>query len=302
MKNNRITSIILTIITVIFTVACDGLPEEQFVKYVIVTHNGFQDCVIDTTGKAEISVSVSGTSVLNQDVNVSLVKDSTILAQYNFDKYRNDKTLYYQALPDDCYDMGDGSLTIKSGSEYSILPINFDISKMDKYKQYVLPISISSTSAYEKGKDENAYVLLRILLANAYSGMYAMTGNVSEGVAGNLGVAMNRYLYMYDTNTCYFYVGNVEEIDVKKANFIAKVEFLPNFELKITTDNNALMLRSTMSSVINKINIYEIIKNANTGVAETINIYMNYSYLDMNIPSQPTTRNVSTKLVMSLKK
>lgn len=299
MKNKAIKIVCALILFAI--TGCDSLPDEQFIKYVLITHNGFQDCVIDNSGTADISVSISGTSKLNKDVEVILEKNTSILDEYNFDKFRYDESLYYLALPDEAYDLGPGKVTINKGEEYAVLPIKIDATKIDKYKQYVLPIAIASTSDYQVSTGESHYVLLRILLENNYSGMYTMTGKVSDNVSGDLSISMNRYLYMFDENVCYFYLGNVEETDVNKANFIGKVEFLSNYELKLTTDNNLLMLTPATPSVENKVNSYEIVYNSESQEPETINIYMKYSYLDMTVPSQPITRNVDTKLVLSLK-
>ena len=101
--------ILLTLFVAIgMCTACDeGLPDEIFVKHVLINQNGFREYELNYVNTpikdTIISVAVNGSSRLDRDVRVDLAVNPDTLDGYNWEKYRNDRSLYYEMLPEICY-------------------------------------------------------------------------------------------------------------------------------------------------------------------------------------------------------
>ncbi|MFB6342759.1 BT_3987 domain-containing protein [Saccharicrinis sp. FJH62] len=190
--------------------SCDELPEEQFVKYVLFARNGFVEHQFeyrsDTLLRKDISVSVSGTSVLNKDLDFTIAVDPDTLKDYNYARYLEDSSLYLQTLPDSCYSFESLSGTVKAGDEYGLIPVNIIGSKVNKFHNYVLPLRIVSASEYTIAPVYSV-LMLEVQFVNNYSGTYVFTSSVS-GIQRN----GNLEFKVVDENTCFFisnYTGDV---------------------------------------------------------------------------------------------
>ena len=99
--------------------ACNNdLPDELFVKRVVIAENGFQDLRVeypeDGTVNTQITISISGTSVLSKDVEAQVKVCPDTLDDYNYERFVQDTMLYYTLLPEDCYTLeNEGKVTIK---------------------------------------------------------------------------------------------------------------------------------------------------------------------------------------------
>ena len=72
--------------------ACNNdLPDELFVKRVVIAENGFQDLRVeypeDGTVNTQITISISGTSVLSKDVEAQVKVCPDTLDDYNYPGY-----------------------------------------------------------------------------------------------------------------------------------------------------------------------------------------------------------------------
>ena len=71
--------------------ACNNdLPDELFVKRVVIAENGFQDLRVeypeDGTVNTQITISISGTSVLSKDVEAQVKVCPDTLDDYNYER------------------------------------------------------------------------------------------------------------------------------------------------------------------------------------------------------------------------
>lgn len=103
-------------------------------------------------------------------VRVDLAVNPDTLDGYNWEKYRNDRSLYYEMLPETCYSFEGEGIVIRAGTEYSNVPIRFYLDKIDKEKNYILPISIVNVSEFSIGDPKYSTILMNVILSNEYSG------------------------------------------------------------------------------------------------------------------------------------
>ena len=89
----------------------------------------------DGTVNTQITISISGTSVLSKDVEAQVKVCPDTLDDYNYERFVQDTMLYYTLLPEDCYTLeNEGKVTIKKGDEYALLSVQFDLSRLDIFK------------------------------------------------------------------------------------------------------------------------------------------------------------------------
>ena len=169
----------LCILLVAMLTGCNDLPDEQFEKSAIIIKNGYNEWELPYNGEDEmtayVSVALSGTSILKEDVEAELKVSPANLEEYNFDQFRYDESSYYELLPEECYEMESNIVVIPAGSEYGLLPVKIRIDKMNKYHNYILPLEIVSVSKYSIGKNGYNKALVNIVLKNDYSGKYSRT-------------------------------------------------------------------------------------------------------------------------------
>lgn len=289
----------IILILAAFFVACNnGLPDEMFEKKVIINQNGFLDYELDYTSSETsdtiISVAVSGTSKLKKDVIVNMQIDKDTLDNYNWERFRNQEILYYDLLPENCYEFNGKNVVIKSGTEYTDIPITFHLEKIDKNKQFVLPISIANSSDYKIGESKYSTVLMRIKLTNQYSGTYNLSATLKEsGSDETLEVRMNRELSVMDDNTCYLYAGNIAEnrIDreLYKINITVKADSSITFsalnpDMILNADQPVLDLENPKNRV-SRIITQDVTNKQKQLIITTF--FVNYSYTDLTTPDYP---------------
>lgn len=276
-------------------VACENLPDEQFVKRIVFAKNGFQDIelVYNEAAKVtpELTVSISGTSVLGNDVNVTVKLDADTLNAYNVEKYRKDTILYYNLLPDSCYTVvNNGNITINAGEESTVLPIEFDLSKIDKYKDYVLPLAIVYASDYEIGESQYSKVLLHLNISNSFSGIYQPNDcKIFEGDE-NVAWKTNFILKAINSNTCRFYAGGISENNKKRDMYIIEVTKQDDGKITYVAHDSEIGLaledpaRNTIEVTVTQDPLVHSKKTVVTSMR------MNYSYTDISDPTNPIRR------------
>jgi hypothetical protein len=295
-KQSKTGLILILINFSIMFVSCDKLPDEQFEKQVIMTRNGFVDRIIDSTGVTPLSVSISGTSILDKDLTVKIDVDTTALRLYNFDKFRFDLPLYYQTLPDSCYDLSNKTIIISKGNEYGTLPIKLNVGKIDKFKQYVLPLSVSSTSDYVIGQTDYKTILMHILLQNKFSGRYAMSGILHNTKEGDHSISMTRRLYMLDSKNCYFYAGNVDDENINRTDYIVKMTLNNDKTISLSASNADIYFKPDASAVSpKKTNVYEIMTEG------SYKFYVSYGYADISVKGFPVAYTFRGELTFDMK-
>lgn len=290
-------SILYTIgLATLFFTSCDSLPEEQFEKYIIMTRNGVQEreLAYDATKSTttNVSISISGSAKIDRDVFVDVELNPDTLAAYNFDQFRYEEGLYYNILPDDCFEIPNKKALIKAGDEYGLLPVNINMEKMNKLKNYVLPLTVVNSSAYNLGKPIYRTILMKIILTNEYSGLYAGSAKIHDATEGtDLPYTKNRTLYTLDEKTCYMFGGNIEEKDKNRDKYIIKIHVNENNTLTLTSDNPGIVLTPSTPSVDKGINNITITEGEISGkMGKEIKMNLNYSYKDLTNAAYPVTR------------
>lgn len=281
-------------------VGCDNeLPEEIFQKTVLINQNGFLDyplayTINSTEIDTMIAVAVSGTSVLKNDIVVDLKVNPDTLDGYNWEKFRYDEILFHDLLPQECYSFNGDGIVIKAGTEYTSIPIKFYLDKIDKMKDYVLPISITSTSGYQIAAAKRSTVLMHILLSNFYSGTYDVSAKLKEeGFDDVLDVRMKRSLKVEDSKTCYMYLGNINENNASRDLYHAKMHINDDNTLTFTPLNKDQDIVADAPSLVEKQerNCVTVVRTQDVfnshKFTEVTTFYVNYTYKDLSIPDAP---------------
>ena len=212
--------------------ACNNdLPDELFVKRVVIAENGFQDLRVeypeDGTVNTQITISISGTSVLSKDVEAQVKVCPDTLDDYNYERFVQDTMLYYTLLPEDCYTLeNEGKVTIKKGDEYALLSVQFDLSRLDMFKDYVLPLEVSSVSDYEVGEPKYRKALFHLNILNNFSYVYTPSGAKVYNSGDNddyTAWTTDLTLSTLNYNTCRMYAGGVYETDTDRDKYVIQV-------------------------------------------------------------------------------
>lgn len=288
---------LLFIIGLLFS-ACENLPDEQFVKQVIIAKNGFQELKLEYTNESKVisdlTISVSGTSVLPHDLKATVKLDPDTLAKYNTEKYRKDSVLFYDLLPDSCYSITNGGeVTIRSGEEFAVLPVEFNMGKIDPYKNYVLPLAIASVSDFAIGEPKYSKVLLHLMLSNSFSQVYQpQDAKVWWSASQNddyLSWKTNFTLLAVNYNTCRLYAGGIDESNKKRDDYVIEITAREDNGLDYKAKNPAIQLQPQDND--NSIEVVVIpdllIKTKSTVITS---IKMNYRYKDISNPGDPQDR------------
>lgn len=294
------TILFLLAATALFT-ACESnkLDDELFVKYVLINQNGFREYDLNYINASVrdtiITVAVNGSSTLDRDIKVDLAINPDTLEGYNWEKYRNDRSLYHELLPEDCYSFSGENIVIEAGTEYTDIPIRFNLDKIDKEKSYVLPISIVSVSEYAIAKPAYSTVLMHIVLSNAYSGNYSLSGTVREVATGDfIDVRMSRTLRIVDPKTVSLYAGNTSERVANREKYRISMTVNADSTLTFTaSDPEIIELKSDAPDLDpknprNKISVERTIDVQNSHKSYVVTtFYMYYNYIDKSDPTDP---------------
>ncbi len=294
----------LCILLVTIMTGCNELPDEQFEKYAIIIKNGYHEWELSYKGEEEmtvcVSVALSGTSILKEDVEAELAVMPANLEEYNFDKFRYDETSYYQLLPEDCYELESNKVIIPAGEEYGLLPVKFKIEKMNKYHNYILPLEIVSVSKYSIGKNDYNKALMNVVLKNDYSGKYSRTLELNSSEGGML-ITGDQMLRTIDANTCYFtaaYLDKESEKEYYNINMIVNSDSTltltavnPDIELEYAEPNKE------KDNEKNIVEVKELGKDS-----KSMKFFLDYSYIDKSNPeAEPVRRYIKGFLLREIK-
>lgn len=288
-------SLFLSIWFGILIAGCSNLPDEQFVKYAVITRNGFNEWNLpyndEGEAKADISISVSGTSILAEDMEVEVAVNPEILKAYNFERFKNDTLSYYSLLPEDCYELETTKAIVKAGNEFALIPVKLNLNKMNKYLDYVLPVEIVSVSKNSVGINGYNESLMNFVLKNEYSGMYSMSVELSSS-EGNLVINGEQPLRTVNNTACCFNVAYLDKASAKN-DYVVNLEVKADSTLAYSTNNpNMELTYETPNKGKNsETNIIEIRDSGKK--SKTMKFYVNYSYMDKSNPEVvPVRRNI----------
>lgn len=185
-----------------------------------------------------VSVAVSGSRPSDRDVTVQLVEQPDAVAYYNSRELSAEVT-QYQHLPAGSYSYPQEEITIKAGQVYGTFPIVIKPGLLHCDSLYMLPLKLKSASSYEMTQ-EDTVALVKINLANDYSGIYYMDGVIRNTTdpADTLVYQMIRNLKATDNGSTvrmYHYNNEFSEGD--------NVDYRPSHAFRITVNaDNTLSL------------------------------------------------------------
>jgi hypothetical protein len=129
--------------------------------------NAFTRYSPDTT-TYNVIAKMEGESFAVPNKIVSLQVDPSLLTAYN-----TASGTHFELLPDSVYTLAKASVTILTGLGQAQIPVQFLTKKINPYIKYVLPLKLLGTDINIDASANTT--LLRILLANDYTGIYTDT-------------------------------------------------------------------------------------------------------------------------------
>lgn len=292
--------------------SCDNnIPDEQFTKKVSLTKNGMQKYNIDFTDEGVIDLNIpvlaSGTSNNNQNIDVTVGLAPDTLADYNFERYRNNRELYYQLPSENMYSFPKGeTVTIPAGKDYSIIPLRIDLRNFDLYNNYILPLQITEVSNYEIAQNGYSKLLINLNINNFISGAYTASGNVwEESMPDRKLPVSSSSLFTLAANKCYLYMGDIAEDNNNRAQYTMTIEVdKAAYEDRIDNSTNAKIRRYTNITLGSKNTDKELRSEGDAWVEQertddpydnklenlVTRVYMKYSYMDLNDPTYPVKK------------
>lgn len=171
----RIINIIsITLGIFIFTACQDELNNELFHKFSYLVENGWQTCEVEikdgNIAELLIDFGINGTSENDKDITLKITNDPDTLADYNFDKFKNQINSYYIELPTNCYSFDQEVYTIPKGKYKTTAKIQIELDKIQNiYNDYVLPLKIESSTGESVGPSKYSKLLAYILPTNRFS-------------------------------------------------------------------------------------------------------------------------------------
>lgn len=237
MTKNIINSLLLVII--LGMSSCnDQLADELFEKRTYLIDNGWKDYQLevdeDNTALLPVYFGINGTSFNDKDITLTLEVDPDTLERYNWEKFKNQKDLYFKILPEEAYVFNASSWTIPAGELNTPAYIKISLDKIKEvgslYTDYVLPLKIKTSVGEPVGKSKYAKVLAHIAFKNDFSGQYTGKGIIKQiGTSFTTDISSTN-IYAINRNTCYMFVG--EKTREKTTNY-------QDYVVEITKDDEA---------------------------------------------------------------
>ena len=288
---------IISLFALAFYACNDEWKDEQYEKYVSFVRSGYQDIYLNynTTGgtiKYKIPVEVSGSTVNDRNVQVTIGIDPDTLQAMNLSRYYNREDLFFRLLEPQYYTMNSRTTTIPAGKDVGYIDIDFRISDLDLVEKYVLPLVITETSEYMPSpKKWYRHSLMRIVPFNDYSGTYSATGGRITEEDSDMPTSVDtREMRVVDHNTVFFYAGLTEEEARNRALYKVRAKFNPSAEssdeglVTLSADEDAIGFTFVPDSCTYKIEArmddlqpYLQIK--------TVTLFLKYAYDDISNPN-----------------
>lgn len=269
------------------TSCADDLDYELFTKYTYMMNNGWQEDIdmeinSDNTVTLPIYFGVNGTTANDKNITITLAADPDTLADYNFDKNKNNEEAYYLILPEDCYSFDKTTYTIASGELNSKAICTIDLNQLRQhniYAEYVLPLKIASSTGEVVGPSEYTKSLYFINLKNEYSGVYSGNGTMKQVGTSYSTQVQGKELYAISNEECYLYAGNVDRETEGRSNFILNLHFNTDGTITTTAINDEIELESNAGTYNFK--FYENTSDTRKMIRMTT-VYLKYSYRDIS--------------------
>ncbi|MDD3039311.1 DUF1735 domain-containing protein [Bacteroides sp.] len=250
---------LISLLLLAFSSCVDELDNELFTKFTNLKLSGWQETTLnikeDNTAILPLYFGINGTSGNDKEIQIKVGFDADTLDAYNWEKYKNEKSKYYQQLPEESFTLNKNTFTIKKGDLNTSGYCTIDLSLIeDLYDDYVLPLKITSSIGEPIGPNKYSKALYHIAFKNHFSGNFAGYGTIKEEGTSYTTSANGKTLYAISRDKCYMYVGNVtrdNSIDFKQ--YIVELTYdETNKKITLSTKNSALNLEAEPVSITRK--------------------------------------------------
>lgn len=145
-----------------------------------------------------MSLGVSGSLPLSQDVMATICQDSAAVMKYN-DRELSAEGRHFNFLSNDIYSIPSKNITVKAGNATGRFDIYVNPKSLECDSMYMMGLRVKSTSAYSIAEGDTT-VLVRFSLSNKYSGQYYMDGRIKNltNPSDSPNYVMPRYLSAID--------------------------------------------------------------------------------------------------------
>jgi hypothetical protein len=202
----------------------------------------------------KIPVEISGSTINDRDVTITIAIDPDTLRLYNEAMYFRRTDLYYRQLGQEHYSFPNGmSVTVPAGKNVGLIDVDFRINNLDLVEKYILPLTISETSQYMPSpKKHYKKSLMRIIPFNEFSGQYSANAGMIRGQVGNSDPTPStsmatREMRVVNHNTVFFYAGLTVEDARDRALYKVRATFVPS----ATTADSGFVTLAADSAKIN---------------------------------------------------
>jgi hypothetical protein len=270
----------------IFFVGCDvesPLSKDLYPQKVYIV--GAPDLIVDRDlnighlpyDTVSISVAVSGSRSTSKDVTVTVGEQDSAVINYDYKNLSNLVT-QYRKIADSVYTYPSKSVTIKAGQVYNTFPIYIKPTSFQCDSLYMLPLKLTSTSAYTLIKTDTL-ALVRLNLVNKYSGLYYMYGVIrnTTNPKDTLVYKMSRNLLATDngqTVRMYHYNNEFIQGDTKdyRPSSAFKITVNADKSLSFATWKNFGIIDGggTYNSTLKLYNLWYTFKDSNGVIRKTV--------------------------------
>jgi hypothetical protein len=135
-----------------------------------LTYNIFgEEHVLDSiVCQGYVSAVVGGSLLTEKDINISIIEDESLLAEYNLTTFGEEAAKYAQRLPRDMYDIASYNITIPAGERVGLMDIKVKPNGLNPDSVYYIPFRVDKYSSYELNEERGA-LLYRVFIKNFYS-------------------------------------------------------------------------------------------------------------------------------------
>lgn len=213
----------------------------------------------------ELNISATSSHSINKDVTVTVSIDETVVAQVNASIESADEK--FTLLPDSVYDLLSTSITVPKDTTEAPFYVRIYQYKMDKSKNYLLPVKINGTDGAIVADNLGTAKLAFIgnVLAGPYVSNYTL---VREGV---------------DPQELSEDPKNVEAVDSKTLKALAGYAFFGNSNIKFrfsVNSDNTVTITSDPDAVKAGITIGPTAGKTSTYNTETKTFHLYYEYVN----------------------
>jgi len=298
---NLVNLLIMLIMVQIFFSCNDEWKGEQYVKYISFVNSGYTNTYLNTNTPDgvvhyQIPVEVSGSTISDHDISVTLAIDPDTLTAYNLATYFTRTDLYELQLDEQHYSFPKGmTVVIPAGKTTGNLPIDFQTGGLNMVNKYVLPLKIASTSDYiPSPKRYYKKTLMRIVPFNYFSGTYSAGAATitAEGNTASTTVANREMRYVSDS-AVFFYAGLCDENARDRARYKVRAQFNADSTLTLIADSSNIQFTPILTSMANGVTTKRCVWTETKEMdalqpfleIRTITMNIKYSYLDITNPN-----------------